>query len=95
MSVRNRGMDITTIVGLSIGRQCSLKRSLRRRLVSQIYCRLHVDNIESVASYLGSDFIDFSCGMESIFITTVIKVRAGGTVPSLAPKRTGSCTGVV
>ena len=55
----------------------------------------HVGNIESFASYMRFDFIGFSCGVESIFITTVIKVRAGGTVPAVAPQRTGSSTGVI
>ena len=41
------------------------------------------------------DFIGLSCGMESIFITTVINVRAGSTVPAVAPKRTGGSTGVI
>ena len=41
------------------------------------------------------DFIGLSCGMESIFITTVIKAGAGGTVPAVAPKRTGDSRGVI
>ena len=38
-------------------------------------------NIESVASYKRFDFIGLYCGMESIFITTVIS-GAGGAVPA-------------
>ena len=41
------------------------------------------------------DFIGLSCGMESIFITTVINVGAGGAVPAVAPKRTGGSPGVI
>ena len=54
----------------------------------------HVDNIESVASYMRFYFIGLSCEMKSIFITTVINVRAGRTVPAVAPKRTGGSTAV-
>ena len=42
-------------------------------------------NIESVASYMRFDFIGLSSGMESIFITIVINVGAGGTIPAVAP----------
>ena len=38
------------------------------------------------------DFIGLSCGMESKFITTGIKIGAGGTVPAVAPKGTGGST---
>ena len=44
----------------------------------------HVDNIESVVSYMRFYFIGISCGMESIFITTVINVGEGGAVPAVA-----------
>ena len=41
------------------------------------------------------DFVGLSCGMESIFITTVINVGAGGTVPAVALKRTEGSTRVI
>ena len=41
------------------------------------------------------DFIGLSCGMESIFIMTVINVAAGCTVPAVAAKRTGGSRGVI
>ena len=42
------------------------------------------------------DFIGLFCGMEkNIFITTLINVGAGGTVPAVAPKRTGDSPGVI
>ena len=67
-----------TVVGLelmlvlSIARLCSLNLSLRRRLVSPIYCKLqrlhlnHVDHIFSVTSNVWNDGACFTCSVKGI-----------------------------
>ena len=83
-----------TVVGLDLmlvlptARLCSLNLSLRRRLVSPIYCklqRLHwtmADHIFSVTSNVWSDGACFTCSVKGITCEAVSNVWTSGTILS-------------
>ena len=53
-----------------------------------------IDNIKSFTSDMRFDVAGLTCRMKSVLITAMFNIRAGGTIPVVAPKGTGGGSGV-
>ena len=55
-----------------------------------------IDNIKSftTARDMRFDLVDLTCRMKSVLITFMFNIGTGGAIPFVAPKGTGSGSGV-
>ena len=56
-----------------------------------------IDNIKSftTARDMRFDLVDLTCRMKSVLITFMFNIGTGGAIPFVAPKGTGSGSGVI
>ena len=84
-----------------MGRLCSLKRSLRRRLVFSDILNItfstlnHVNHVRRFTGNMRFDLIHLSSITKSILRSAIFDIRAGDTIIFITQKRTGRKSRVV